>query len=278
MTSCLRGGPGPSGIPLAGIQRWWILIGHSDALGTVDWMRTATGTELVVLNDDPRIRLGTFPYGTLRLAYLSVGEADMQRPFWGEIRDRSFVIEPNPDWPDIARVDIRDKRWQELLLSDEAPRLIRTGFHGFMLDTIDTPVYLERREPVRFAGTIKALREWVSLLRAAYPRAVILANGFAGLPEVAPWVDGFVSEGVFATWDFVTRAYRRTTEHEREWRLAQIERARDIADRPVFAVEYADAPDGELGRWARTEARRHGFKPYVTVRDINRIPPELEQP
>ena len=63
-----------------------------------------------------------------------------------------FLVEPNPDWPGV-RVDIRDQRWQEVLLREELPPLIQGGYDGVMLDTIDTVPYLEAKDPARFAGS-----------------------------------------------------------------------------------------------------------------------------
>ena len=62
---------------------------------------------MVVLSGDPRIPIGDFPSSTIRLAYVSVGEADTRREYWPAVRDQSFLVEPNPDWPANVRVDVR---------------------------------------------------------------------------------------------------------------------------------------------------------------------------
>jgi uncharacterized protein (TIGR01370 family) len=225
-----------------------------------------------VLAGDPRERLGDLPQGTIRLAYLSVGEADRHRRAAEGVRGQPFLVEPNPDWPDNVRVDVRDPRWQELLLEREVPRLLGLGFDGLMLDTIDTAPYLEDKDRARYGGSRQALRDWLKRLRERFPRAVVVANTSLALPDVAPFVDGLVVEGLFATYDFGRRAYRATTERERVWKLAQIERARRIAPRPVFTIEYADFGDVALARWAEEESARHGFRPYVGVKDLNALP------
>jgi len=258
--------------PLAGVERWWILIGHAQALEVIDWRRAARDTQMVVLSGDPRIPLDSLPRETIRLGYLSVGEADAHGGYWSDVRERPFLVEPNPNWPDNMRVDVRDERWQELLLAREAPRLLGLGFQGFMLDTIDIPPYLERRDPARFAGSRRALRDLVGRLRQAHPKAILIANGGEALSEVAPFVDGYMVEGVFATYDFRQRAYRATTEVERAWKLGQIDKARAVAAHPVFTIEYADIGDVDLGRRAAAEATRRGFHPYVTVKELNAVP------
>jgi endo-alpha-1,4-polygalactosaminidase (GH114 family) len=257
---------------LAHVRRWWILIGTSPMLDGVDWRQAARDTQMIVLGGDPQIPPGDFPSETVRLGYLSVGEADPRRPYGSEIRAAPFLVEPDPAWPDNFRVDIRDRRWQQILLGEEIPRLLGQGFDGLMLDTIDTAPYLEGKDPARFAGSRRALRDFVREIRARFPGAPILANGIAGLGDVAPFVDGFVVEGVFATYDFGRRLYRRTTSAERDWKLARIAEAQVIARRPVFTIDYADVGDVVLAHWAESEATGRGFKPYVGVRELNTLP------
>ena len=100
----------------------------------------------------------------------------------------------------------------------------------------------------------------------------MIANGILALEDAAPYVDGFVVEGLYATYDFGRRIYRTTTESERKWKLAQIDRALRVAPRPVFTIEYADVGDLALARWATQQATSRGFHPYVGVKDLNALP------
>jgi uncharacterized protein (TIGR01370 family) len=276
--ACLRSRTA-NGADLARVERWWILIGASYALDSVDWRHQARDAQMVVLSGDPRVPLGSLPRGTIRLGYLSVGEGNMTRlrelaaahPD-GAGAAPSYWVEPNPDWPDNVRLDIRDDRWRRILLADEVPRVLGMGFDGLMLDTVDAVPYLEDKDPVRFAGSRQALRDWLRAVRERFPRAVLVANGTQALADVAPYVDGFVVEGVFSTYDFGRRLYRPTTELERAWKLAQIDRALRVAARPVFTIEYADIGDQTLSNWASSESQRRGFRPYVGVKDLNALP------
>jgi cysteinyl-tRNA synthetase len=262
----------PSAPDVSSASRWWILIGHSNAFDSIDWDHYTRDTQMVILSDDPRIPLQSLPLHTLRLTYLSVGEADQQRPYWAAVHDRPFLVEGNPNWPGNVRVDIRDPQWQEVLITQEAPRLLRRGFQGFMLDTIDTVPYLETKDPSRFAGSRQALRDFLARMRREFPAIILLANGTDALVDVAPYVDGYVVEGVFATYDFGTKQYRATTDVERAWKLGQIDKAQSVAQRPVFTIEYAGPGDVGLGQWAAEESTKRGFRPYVTVKEINSLP------
>jgi len=270
--ACTQARPPVDAAQLAHVDRWWIVIGSSPMLDAIDWHHYARDAQMVVLSGDPRIPIDDLPQSTIRLAYVSVGEADPRRPYWPEVRDQPFLVESNPEWPDNVRVDIRNSRWQELLMCEEIARLMQRGFDGLMLDTIDTVPYLESKDPVRYAGSRQALREWLQRLRAAFPRAVLVANGSDALADAAPYVDAFIVEGVFSMYDVRQRAYRKTTDAERDWKLGAIARARAVAPRPVFTIEYADVGDVALSQWASQESIRHGFRPYVGVRALNTAP------
>ena len=270
--ACTQARPPVDAAALARVERWWIVIGSSPMLDAIDWRHYARDAQMVVLSGDPRISIDDLPKSTIRLAYVSVGEADPRRPYWSEVRGQPFLVEPNPEWPDNLRVDIRDTRWQEVLMCEEVAGLMQRGFDGLMLDTVDTVPYLETKDPARFAGSRQALRDWLQRLRKAFPKAVLVANGSDALVDAAPYVDAFVVEGVFSIYDVRQRTYRRTTDAERDWTLAAIARARAVAPRPVFTIEYADVGDAELSQWASQESLRHGFRPYVGVRALNTAP------
>jgi uncharacterized protein (TIGR01370 family) len=263
--------------PLDGVTRWWIFLGRTDQSPGFDWRGAADEAQLVILNHDPRRPIDLSSSPTIRVAYLSIGEAEPSRPYWPHVRNKTFVVEPNPAWPDNVRVDIRDRRWQSILLDEEVPRLLAGGYSGVMLDTLDIAPYLERKDPIRFAGCRQALREFLELLRRQFPGAVLLANGTETLVDAAPYVDGYVTEGIFATYDLEPLSYRQTTDHERDWRLSQVKAALARARRPVFAIEYAPAADEPAGLsdWAVRRAREHGFHPFVTTREIDRLPLRL---
>jgi len=260
------------GRSLESVRHWWILIGSSPSLDYVDWRGQARDSEMVVLSGDPRIPLTDLPRQTIRLGYLSVGEADPRRDYWNDVRGAPYLVEPDPSWPENIRVDLRDPRWQAVLLEREIPRLLAMGFDGLMLDTIDTAPYLESRDGARFGGMREALHELLRTIHQRFAHAPLVANGTEALTDAAPYVDGFIVEGVFATYDFGRRLYRETTDQERTWKLAKIDQALAIARRPVFTIEYADVGDAALSGWAAAESERRGFRPYVAVKDLNMLP------
>jgi uncharacterized protein (TIGR01370 family) len=243
-----------TGADLARVNRWWILIGSSPALEGADWRHHA------------------FPRRVIRLGYVSLGEADPHRGYWPQVAGQPFLVEANLNWPGNQLVDVRDARWRNILLSQEIPRLLSLGFDGLFLDTVDSPAYLEQKDPARFAGSRQALIELVREIHRRFPKLPLVANGITALADVAPYVEGFVVEGMFATYDFGRRAYRPTTGDEQSWKQAQIDRALAIARRPVFTIEYADIGDVDLARSAAGASAQRGFHPYVATKELNTLP------
>ncbi len=274
IVACTHPRPPVNGAALANVQRWWIVIGHSPVLESLDWRHYARDAQMVVVSGDPRIPIGDFPSATIRLAYVSVGEADARRPYWPAVRGQPFLVEPNPDWPDNnIRVDVRDPRWQDILLREEVPRLMKLGFDGLMLDTIDTAPYLENKDPARFAGSRQALRDWLRRAAREFPRAVVIANGGAALVDAAPVRRRLRRRG--GVLDLRPRPARSTGPRPTPNGPGSWARSRaraTIARKPVFSIEYADVGDVALSRWAFQESVRHGFRPYVGVRDLNTAP------
>jgi cysteinyl-tRNA synthetase len=74
------------------------------------------------------------------LAYLSIGEAGTYRYYWQ--KDASYLRKPNPNWPDNIRVAYWRDDWQAIL-RDYLAEILRQGFDGVWLDTVDTFEHFE---------------------------------------------------------------------------------------------------------------------------------------
>jgi uncharacterized protein (TIGR01370 family) len=109
--------------------------------------------------------------GTLVVAYLSIGEVELYRPWYIDGRvDPGWILGRNEDWGSYY-IDAGQPGWQDLMVS-VAGEYIARGFDGVFLDTLDTvDVYPETTD-----GMIAIVHN----LRAAYPEALIVQNrGFS---------------------------------------------------------------------------------------------------
>jgi uncharacterized protein (TIGR01370 family) len=235
-----------AGSPLTTITRWSIdPVGNSAAPGRQD--------QMVILDPDHHAPLSSYPPGCLKLASFNIGEAEDRRAYWARISSASYLIEQDKDQEGLARVDFRDPGWQSIL-DEEVSRRLAEGFQGFVLEGIDSVPILEEKSAERFEGIRDALTHWLNQLRRQHPDLILLAKGSEALEIAAPYVDGYMVEGIYSSWDPVSRRVRRTTREERDELLDQIGNALTAAPHPVFTVEYA--------AWAAREARRQ-FRPNV---------------
>jgi polysaccharide biosynthesis protein PelA len=75
--------------------------------------------------------------GALVLGYLSLGEVNRDRAWFGE----------DPNWPGSHYVDVRDAAWRKFVNARLVPEILAQGFRGVFLDSLDDPIELERRDP-----------------------------------------------------------------------------------------------------------------------------------
>ncbi|MEZ6185666.1 MAG: endo alpha-1,4 polygalactosaminidase [Planctomycetota bacterium] len=162
--------PPPASLPpvahprLQAVARWayWIQDPDLDVLAT-------QGPELVVIDVAQdgsgdttfgRERIARLQQGGRRvIAYLSLGEAEDYRAYWGldrgtpgadwAARPPAWLGPENPDWPGNFKVRYWDPSWQALVIANpgkhpvlgDAPscldRILAAGFDGVFLDVVD---------------------------------------------------------------------------------------------------------------------------------------------
>lgn len=232
--------------------------------------QAARGLDLAVVDPDNLKTRPSTP--TIRVAYVSAGEADERRDFWPKVSGKPFLIEPNPEWPGAHRVDLRSAEWRGLLTGSVVPKALAKGYDGVMFDTLDVAEYFESTAPARFAGSVDAAAKLVLETREKNPSAVLLMNnGLALLDKVEGAIDGLVLE------DLYTRCVKDdcgpTPREEAARREAAAARFHARTKKPVFVFIYAAPKDrrSKLVRGAVARAREAGFFPYVAGASLERL-------
>lgn len=233
------------------------------------------GYDLIVV--DPRIQgLEDVLHdeGKTVLAYLSLGEVNPGGSLFPRVKDSPLLLRRNPAW-DSWMVDVRDMRWSGMMF-DEAARIRKAGFDGLFLDTLDSPVELEREDPEKFKGMREACVNLVRMLRKALPKKFALCQnrGLEIAPKTAVWLDYLCLESAFSTYDAALGEYVTVSETERQQLLPQVEAAR--AANPellLLSLDYAAAPGDPLALTAVREARRHGLVPSVNTYALDTVFP-----
>jgi len=254
--------------PLAGVRTWVVYYAASPE-AAADLARF----DVVVL--DPHGH-PPFPlvkrHGSLLLTYVSLGEVHTSHPAYAAIAAEPWVLSANPNWPDARRLDVRASTYERWLLDRVVPAALAGPVNGLFLDTADTALDLERREPRRFEGTAHALERVLVEMKRRNPRTLLMING--GLPIVerlATVLDAVALESIWTDYDFKSKAYRIRADDEAESRALLLDRVVALG-LPVFTLEYTAADHGapwpaELIR----RARARGFIPYVSMIELDQV-------
>lgn len=211
--------------------------------------------------------------GKVLLGYLSVGEVESHRPWYAKVKRWGILKDENPNWKGSYYVDLRDPRWISLVVEELVPMLLRRGFDGVFLDTLDNPVYLEQAQPQKYKGMTEAAAQLVRAIRRNYPAIPIMMNrAYPLLPRVERDIDFELGESVYADYDFKTKSYKLV---DRPLYQEQVKLLKDAQKRRpelrVMTLDYWSPADPDGVRRIYKEQRANGFDPYVATIDLDRI-------
>lgn len=209
----------------------------------------------------------------LLLGYVTVGEAHPHGPVWPQVQGQPWVIKENPAWGSLV-VDVRSPEWRGLLLDTVIPSVLAKGFDGLFLDTFDSALALAEGDgAAAFAGTDQALVSLVREIKARWPDRLLAVNrGLPLLPALAPSLDLVMVEDLSSLYDFDLKDYRKVPAADQAVLLDQV--ARGLEANPgltVLTLDYAPPGRKDLVRAAIARSRKHGFVPYVSVPELDRI-------
>lgn len=231
--------------------------------------------EMVVLDGDRHPPIGPLvERGKTVLGYLSLCEAASTRSYFGDLRAEGLLLDEHPVWRGSHYIDVRDARWSRRVIEDLIPRLLRRGFTGVFLDTLDDAAMLDRQAGRH--GMREAAIRLVKAIRRHYPDLTLMMNrGYDLLPAVERDVDAVLAESLHGTYDFATKQYRRVSAADTAAQLAVLRAAR--ARRPalrLYALEYWDPEDRDGVAGLYRTARAAGLEPYVATIELDRLVPE----
>ncbi len=252
-------------------ERW--LAYYSDKASPQDF----NAYKLLVLDSDYHPELAPLSeHGKTLLGYLSLGEAAQHRYYFDEVRKEGVLLNENSHWEGSYSVDIRERSWTERVIYELIPSLLHQGFDGVFLDTLDSPLHLEWKDPKRYEGMAEAAIRLVRTIRRHYPHIKIMLNrAYDILPRVASDIDIVLGESVYADYDFEKKSYQRVPEQLYQQQLSYLKEAvRYNPSLKVFTLDYWEADDHKGIAAIYREQRANGFIPYVATITLDRIVPE----
>lgn len=205
--------------------------------------------------------------------YLSLGEVEESYPYFAAVQIDGLLRGENPNWKGSHFVDWRDPRWERRVISELIPEVLRKGFGGLMLDTVDDAEYLESLDPVRNRGMKDAAVRMIREIRRAFPTVrIILNRGFFLLDAVAPGIQYVLAESVASRYDFATRTYRRASKAEYAAVVELLKAARERhPSLGVLTLDYWWPSDTAKVRSIYELERRNGFVPYVSTVGLDTV-------
>ncbi len=209
---------------------------------------------------------------TLLFGYFSVGEVVGDGEEATFAKRRKLVVATNPDWK-TGIVDVRNPLWQKFLLYKAIPEYQRKGFSGIFLDTIDSPIILEKHHPKRYKGMKTALIALIRKIHKRYPHYPVIVNrALEILPEIAPDVSGELYEDFCRQYSFREKRYVYVKKWVRQRDNQFAVRALKINPHlVVMTLDYGSLSNLKAVRTCFKKSRSRGYHPYFSTRHTNNL-------
>jgi len=219
--------------------------------------------DLAVLESEYEKDLHLINESTLAIGYLSLGEVNENR--WYFSKNKSFVTHNNPNWPESYMVDVRDENWQRLVIHKLVPEILKKGFEGLALDTVDNAAYLESLDP-KYKGMREAMIDLIREIKKAYPQIYILTiNGLSLFPDVGKEIDGIIAESVSTSYDFEKKTYFKVPRSQHLEICNRLQSKKKTYNLLILSLDYALPAQKKLIRYAREEAQKYGFLSFIST-------------
>jgi polysaccharide biosynthesis protein PelA len=213
--------------------------------------------------------------GAQVFGYLSLGEIRTTSPFFEHI-DPEAMLDESFFGQGVRRVDVRRPSWRSFVLDRLVPAIVGQGFAGLMLDTLDTPPYLEQIDGKRYAGMRQASIDLVRAIHSRQPGLKLIMNrGYALLPNLADILDALIAESLLTRPNPADGGAAWVNEQEVSQQLALLApAARRSRPLPILSLDYWAPDDTNAIELIYRRERKLGHHPYVATPLMDRIVPE----
>ncbi len=207
------------------------------------------------------------------LGYISLGEVEKTTAHFDTVKKNGLLFEENKNWKGSYGIDIRSPIWHKLVVENLVPGILRDGFDGIFIDTLDGPLELERANPSKYRGMAEATSQLIQAIRMHYPSIKIMVNrAYSALPLIAPYIEMELGESVFHTYNFDKKTYHPVSENDYITQVRWLQDAKTKNPKlKIYTLDYADKNDApKIAEIYKTQ-RANGFIPYVTTISLTDI-------
>ncbi|MEO0211890.1 MAG: MJ1477/TM1410 family putative glycoside hydrolase [candidate division WOR-3 bacterium] len=235
------------------------IAGTGFNLAVIDYSYDGTADEEFTTEEIDEIQSS----GKFVLCYISIGEAEDYRWYWNPSWDSAppdWLGPENPEWPGNYLVKYWDPGWKAIVFQ-YLRKLQTQGFDGFYLDKVDS--YEDFQDSIPWAqDSMKAL---VRAIADSFPGFFIVPQNASDLlqdPAYLSVIDGTGNEDVY----YMDDDPQDPSETER---VVSNLRTAKAGGKLVLIVDYCRQPEHIEDLYQK--ARSEGFVPYSTVRDLDSL-------
>lgn len=246
------------------------VVYYSDKLSSTDFEKYRT----VVFDSDnhPDVKPLTAK-GIDVLGYLSVGEIERYKWYFKKFKDTDSLIQENKNWTGSYIADIRNKEWIDFILTELIPKIIRSGFNGIFIDTMDSPLYMEETNPKKYKGMKEASIHLIMAIRHNYPELKIMINrAYQILPESAKYIDMELAESLYSDYNFNDKKYQIVPSSDY---LDQLEILKEVKKNnpslKIYSLDYWNKKDKVQIKKIYEVEEGNGFIPYVSTVTLDEV-------
>ncbi len=211
--------------------------------------------------------------GITVLGYLSLGEAEKYRSYYKSVEAKKLLLHKSALWKNHTVVDVRNPAWAKMAVDELIPPILKQGFDGIMIDTLDSAIEPENTDPQKFPGMKKGAIDLVKAVRAAYPDIKIMVNrGFDILPDIAGDIDMVMAESIYTDWVKNPKKPQLVPPEEYRNYVLAIKKGQEISPSlKVYSLDYWDMKDTKEIKGIYKLHRLDGFIPYVSTKELDKV-------
>lgn len=201
------------------------------------------------------------------LAYLSLGEVNSSREYFPVVKKEGLLLPENPNWKGAHLVDIRKDYWQKFVVNELVPGILERGFDGIFLDTLDSPLELERSKPREFAEMKSAAIRLIKSIREEYPDIKIMLNrAYSIAPEVAGDINYLLGESVYHTYDFAGKKFVPVDKKLYQQQVKLLKEVKRVNPKvKIMTLDYCPPGNESLYNEIMSRQKANGFIPFVST-------------